>query len=61
MKVYEVRPDKDCHAHIEDSLGSALITIGAWLTASDTDTELTVKVLDMSQEEYDDLPEYEGP
>lgn len=61
MKVYEIRPDKGCNSHTENSLQDALTTINLWLTDSDEGTELTVSVKEMTENDYDNLPEYDGP
>lgn len=61
MLVYEVTPDKGCCAHTEDSISSAILSAHEWLKESDEGTELTIKVIEMSKEDYDNLPEYEGP
>jgi len=61
MKVYRVTPDKQCAAHTEDNLNSAISAAQQWLSEADTGTELTIEIFEMSREEYDNLPEYEGP
>ena len=61
MKVYEIRPDKGCNAHTEKSLTDALIAINQWLVDSEEGTEVTVTIKEMSEKDYDNLPEYDGP
>ena len=61
MKVYEIRPDKYCNAHTENNLNSAVNAIKEWLSDSEAGTELTVKVHEMTEDIYNNLPEYDGP
>ena len=61
MTVYRVTPDKDCAAHTEDNISSAISAVNEWLIESEPGTEVTIEVLEMSRDEYDNLPEYEGP
>ena len=61
MKVYRVTPDKQCASHTENNLSSAISAAQTWLSEGEVGTELTIEVLEMSQEDYDNLPEYEGP
>ncbi len=61
MKVYRITPDKDCNSHIEDNMVSAIFSVEEWLKDSDKGTIVSIEILEMSQEEYDSLPEYEGP
>jgi hypothetical protein len=57
MKVYKVMPCPDCSPFYTDKNGD----IGDWAFDSDIDSSFTVEVVDMSKEEFDNLPEYEGP
>lgn len=43
------------------TLNKTLTAIEQWLSDADEGVVLTVKVLKMSKEEYNSLPEYEGP
>ncbi len=61
MKCYEITPDRGCGAHTEKDLYSAITAINEWLKDSEKGTELIVKVIEMSESEYDSLPEYDGP
>jgi len=62
MKVYKITPDFDCNPHIEADLDSAMQATRTWLTeCGDPGQELTIEVLEMTEEDYLNLGEYEGP
>lgn len=61
IKMFQIQPDKGCNSHIESTLKDAITSIEHWLDDADEGVELTVKVIKMSRDEYDSLPEYMGP
>jgi len=57
MKVYKVIPRRFAPCHV-----IALTNVMAWIdNNAETWTRITVDVLEMSEEEYEALPEYVGP
>jgi len=61
MKVYQVYPDLHCAPHCEDTLEKAVEATKCWLEDGEVGALVSIKILEMSQEEYDALPEYDGP
>lgn len=61
MKIYRVKPDKDCNAHCEDNIGSTISAVEEWLKEASVGTVVSIEVARMDVEEFDALPEYEGP
>jgi len=61
MRVYVVRPGEGCHAHTEASIRATLDNVQVWLEESEAGDVVTIKVEEMSKEDYDGLPEYGGP
>ncbi len=61
MRIYKVKPGKDCNPHCEDNIESALSAVEEWLKESDIGTVVSIAIIRMTDEEFDALPEYEGP
>ena len=61
MKVYQITPDKDCNPHTENNLKSAVASVEEWLKDSDKGTVVSIEIFEMTEKEYSQLPEYEGP
>ncbi len=57
MIVYKTYPDKDCSPCIEKSPQAVMI----WLQEAQPGETITVEVMEMSEDEYNSLPEYMGP
>jgi hypothetical protein len=59
MKVYKVTPCKDCNPCTEKDIEAVKV----WLEEADpTNNEvITIEPMEMSEEEYDNLPEHMGP
>jgi len=61
MKVYRIYPDTGCNPHCEDNIESTLQAVETWLSEGDIGMMVTVITEEMSQGQFDALPEYEGP
>ena len=61
MNVYKIYPDRGCNPHYEDNIESALDAIDTWLIEGGIGTEVIIEIISMTQDEFNDLPEYEGP
>ena len=61
MKVYEVSPGLGFRCHTEDNLDDAIGAVRQWINDADIDDTISITSREMSKEEYDNLPEYEGP
>ena len=61
MKVYKIKPCSFCNPYIEKDLKTAIQGIQAFLSESNHGTVLTVRVLEMSEKQFEELPEYMGP
>ena len=61
MKVYQITPGQGCCPHTEKSIKEAIEMLGMWLEESDGEDLITIKSLEMTEEEYDNLPEWNGP
>jgi len=57
MRYYKVTPDVGTNYYIEGNPSA----IKDWLTDSEIGNILTVETIEMTQAEYDALPEYTGP
>jgi len=57
MKVYEVTLEKGTNPCLEKDLP----TIIDMLKDCDIDDEITIKVIEMSEEEFKALPDWDGP
>ncbi len=57
MKVFDVMADTDLNSCIEKDPKDVLI----WLEESEPGAIITIDVMEMSEEEYNALPEYMGP
>ncbi len=57
MKVYKVTPGPGLNPCIEKDPNAMLV----WLEESEPGEVITVEVLEMTQAEFEALPEYEGP
>lgn len=57
MKVYQVTPDKDLCPCTEKDPKAVLV----WLEESEIGAVTTIDVMEMTEEEYNALPEYMGP
>jgi hypothetical protein len=61
MKVFNIFPGKDCNPHCERYLENAVDSIREWLLNGDPGEVVKIEILEMSEEEYSALPEWEGP
>jgi hypothetical protein len=57
MKVYKIYPGKDLNPCCEKNPEAVLI----WLEESELGEEIKIKILEMTEDEYEKLPEYTGP
>lgn len=57
MKVFNVTPGIGCNPCIEEDLKDILI----WFQEAGVGDIITVEILEMSEKEYSELPEYMGP
>jgi len=57
MRVYKVIPGISCNPCCENTIESVI----SWIEEAEVGSIIQVRILDMSQEEYNDLPEYMGP
>lgn len=61
MKVYTIQPDVELNKYTECTLKAALDGLEIELENATPGTIVTIEVGEMSKEDYDKLPEYEGP
>lgn len=61
MKVYTIQPDAQLNKYTEWCLDKAIDGIRADLEDANPGTVLTIEVEEMSEEDYNKLPEYTGP
>lgn len=61
MKVYEVSPGHQLCPHTEKSLESVLAAVREWINEGDVGTVVSITVREMTEDEYDALPEWVGP
>jgi len=61
MKVYRIWPDVGQNPHTEDSIEATVESIRTWLEEGAKGTVIMVRILEMSEEEFGNLPEYMGP
>jgi hypothetical protein len=57
MKVYNISPGKGCNKCCEKDPKNALI----WLEEAEPGETITIDVMEMSEEDFNSLPEYMGP
>jgi len=57
MKVYEVTPSKGSNTCTEKEIAGVI----AWLEISEPGETMVIKIKNMSESDYEALPEYEGP
>jgi len=57
MKVYEIECFPSANTCIEKDLKRMFV----WFEEANIEDEIKIKVLEMSEEEYENLPEFEGP
>jgi len=57
MKVFRITPGVGCNPCCEKQANS----IVTWLEEAEVGETITVKILEMSENEYSELPEYMGP
>ena len=57
MRVFKVTPGKDLCPCTEKDPSAVLV----WLEESEPGTTITIEVMEMTEEEYNTLPEYMGP
>jgi len=57
MKVYKVTPDTDLNPCSEKSIDNVI----PWLEMAEIGEKITIEVIEMTEAEYDALPEYRGP
>lgn len=57
MKVYTIQPGKDLNSCTEKDIKNII----PWLEESEIGDIITIEVVEMSEEEYNFLPEYMGP
>ena len=61
MVVYKVFPCPGCSPHCEDSIKSAIFSIETWLQEGSVGDLVSVRIIEMGEDEYNALPEYQGP
>ena len=62
MVVYEICPDVgNCNTHTEKTIKATLSAVAEWLEGSEIGTVVSIKLIEMTEEEYNNLPEYMGP
>ena len=57
IKVFRVTPGKDLNPFSEVEIKDVIL----WLEEAQPGDTITIEVLEMSKQEYDNLPEYMGP
>lgn len=57
MKVFKITPDIDANPYIEKEIDN----IAVWLEESEIGDKITIDVINMSEEDYNNLPDYMGP
>ena len=57
VKVFKITPDKDLCPCTEKDFNAVL----PWLEESESGAVITIEVMEMTEEEYESLPEYMGP
>ena len=57
MKIFKVYPDVDLNPCCEKDPAAVL----PWLEESEPGETIKIEVIEMTEEEYDKLPEYMGP
>jgi len=57
MKVFEIQPEPGYNPCVEDKVQGIL----SWLEEADDGDVFTIRVKEMSREEYAKFPEYVGP
>lgn len=57
MKVYEIEPNRGLSRCTEKDISG----ISCWLEMSEPGDIITIRVKEMSESEYNSLPEYTGP
>ena len=57
MKVYRITPDRGLCACTEKNINGVI----EWIKHSEVGHVMTIRVREMSEEEYNSLPEYTGP
>ena len=62
MIVYEICPAVGiCNSHAEKTIRATLSMVEEWLEGSEVGTVVSIKLIEMTEEEYDNLPEFTGP
>lgn len=57
MKIFKVTPGKDlnpCHE-------KKLLSVMEWIQNAEVGDMITIEIKEMKEEDFDSLPEYEGP
>lgn len=57
MKVFKISPGKDLNWCIEKNPENII----SWIAESEVGNTITIEVIEMTEKEYENLPEYEGP
>ncbi len=57
MRLYKITPGADCNSCIEKKAEAALV----WLQEASIGEKVTIEIIEMSEEEYEKLPEFVGP
>ena len=57
IKVYEVEPGKGANRCTERKIEDVLV----WLEESEPGDVITIRVIEMDEQEYNSLPEFLGP
>ena len=61
MKVYEITPCKNCSPYVDPTIKATIEGLKSWLDEAPVGDVITIRVLQMTSDEYRALPEYEGP
>ena len=61
MKVYQITLAKETCPFTEKTIAKAIEGIKSELDGAEVGQEITIKVLEMTEQEYDALPEWMGP
>ena len=61
MKIYTIQPDRDLNKYTERSLEAAIDGLEIELEEASPGTVITIEIGEMSEEDYEKFPEYDGP
>ena len=57
MKAYKITPEPNFNSCIETNINGVIV----WCVEADFGEKITIEILEISEEEYNKLPEYKGP